>query len=194
MTCVGNKLRNTLFSRGRGLGLVAGFLAGLFALTGCEPASAPPSAMFVAPPSESLEAGRNLSPFENRWAVAAVDGETVFWRPRSGETQRLLVGTILGPANVLEVGTGGSATLARGNDLIVVAENTEMTVPTEPATEGFTKVIQSIGRLLLQIESGRDRRFQVDTPYLSATVKGTAFSVSVTADEAAVSVTEGTVG
>ena len=44
-----------------------------------------------------------------------------------------------------------------------------------------------------RIESGRDRQFEVETPYLIAGVKGTVFSVAVTTAGTTVSVSEGVV-
>ncbi len=164
------------------------------ALVGCEIKLDKPSALVNTPPRVEGVSGANLSGFENRWAAVAISGDTALWRRGTKPWQPLSVGEVLEPDTQLMSGSSGVVMLERGADLMVVAENTEIEIPAMPAQKGLTRIINSIGTLLLRVDKKPDRKFRVITPFLVATVKGTEFDVTVEGEGASVSVTEGTVG
>lgn len=91
----------------------------------------------------------------------------------------------------IETGAG-RAVLVRGQESIIVEPNSRVQLPGAPVN-GNTQVLQSMGSAIYKIGKQKQPHFQVDTPYMAAVVKGTAFTVSVEDDEASVMVTEGLV-
>lgn len=86
----------------------------------------------------------------------------------------------------------GRAVLVRGQETVIVEPNSRVQLP-GTAVNGNTQVLQTIGSAIYKIGKQKTPHFQVDTPYLAAVVKGTAFRVKVEDDEAWVAVTEGLV-
>ncbi len=177
------------FSRNEGRiapGLLAGaafVLLSLVAVGACDGQKAGPATT-----------GGALSTDDNRWQIVSVSGETASWRLGEGSWQVATVGDILLPQSELRLGAGSTAVMDSGGDRIVVAENSEIAVPDQPAGSRVKRIMQSIGTMLLRIETREKGGFQVKTPYLVATVKGTQFGVTVGENGASVSVTEGVVG
>lgn len=91
----------------------------------------------------------------------------------------------------IETGSG-RAVLVRGQESVIVEPNSRVQLPGAPVN-GNTQVLQSMGSAIYKIGKQKLPHFQVDTPYMAAVVKGTAFTVSVEDDEASVMVTEGLV-
>lgn len=91
----------------------------------------------------------------------------------------------------IETGAG-RAVLVRGQESMIVEPNSRVQLPGAPVN-GNTQVLQSMGSAIYKIGKQKQPHFQVDTPYMAAVVKGTAFTVSVDDDEASVMVTEGLV-
>ena len=139
-------------------------------------------------------AGGTLSTDDNRWQIVSVSGDTASWRLGEGPWQVATVGDILLPRSELRLGMGATAVMDSGGDRIVVAENSEIAVPEQPAGSRVKRIMQSLGTMLLRIETREKGGFHVKTPYLVATVKGTQFGVTVNEGGASVSVTEGVVG
>lgn len=92
----------------------------------------------------------------------------------------------------IETAASGSATLVRGEERIVVAPNSRLRLPAE-AADGFTRVIEEFGSLFFRVGKKTTPHFRVETPLLAATVKGTAFTVTVDHKGANVEVTDGLV-
>jgi hypothetical protein len=86
----------------------------------------------------------------------------------------------------------GRAVLVRGQETVIVEPNSRVQLPASPVN-GNTQILQSLGSAIYKIGKQKKPHFQVDTPYLAAVVKGTAFTVKVQDDEASVTVTEGLV-
>lgn len=155
-----------------------------------------PPADGTVPAQHSQTQGLVRSPAQslsNQWTVFGVTGEALEWRRGGGAWQRLSAGTVLGPDTELSVGADSRALLARGENGITVTANSRMALPPAPAGSAFTRILQSLGTVLFRVEKRPGRHFQVETPYLVATVKGTTFSVSVSDVAASVSVDEGAV-
>ena len=123
------------------------------------------------------------------WVVSQVSGSV----RRADGNRAVTVGERLATGDRLVTGPAGQAKLVRRNDKITVSPNSDLKVGENKGDSLFTNIIQSIGTLLFQVEKNPRQRFQVVTPYLAATVKGTTFTVSVRAEGAAVHVTDGAV-
>lgn len=94
----------------------------------------------------------------------------------------------------VSTGPRGRVTLARGEERITLSPNTLGAVIT---TQGLfsrkTEVVQQIGQIALEIEKRSRPHTYVHTPFMAAVVKGTTFTVTVTEDDASLSVEEGLV-
>ncbi|MFM9863930.1 MAG: FecR domain-containing protein [Micropepsaceae bacterium] len=96
------------------------------------------------------------------------------------------------PADAWIETASGRAVLVRGHETVIVEPNSRVQLP-GLAVNGNTQVLQTIGSAIYKIGKQKKPHFQVDTPYMAAVVKGTAFTVTVSEDEASVAVTEGLV-
>lgn len=92
---------------------------------------------------------------------------------------------------IVTTGKSGRAVLRRGGEHIIVQPGTRLKL--EVAEPGATRVTQASGSALYEITKKSTPHFQVDTPWLAAVVKGTAFSIDVEDGTSALRVTEGTV-
>jgi hypothetical protein len=88
-------------------------------------------------------------------------------------------------------GKNGRAVLARGAQTMTVGPNSTVTLP---KTEGqFTTVAERAGSVSFDVDKQAQPHFVVETPFLAAVVKGTAFTIDVTPESAAIAVTRGLV-
>ncbi len=93
--------------------------------------------------------------------------------------------------SVIVTGERGRAILARGAEQIVMHPNTRLVIP--ETRDKTTRLGQSRGSAVFNIERKSLPHFRVDTPFLAAVVKGTVFTVTVSEAESKVEVTEGAV-
>ena len=126
------------------------------------------------------------------WHVTQVSGSA---RLRHGleDWQPVMPGATIAPGTAIETGADARVVLASANDVVTVAPNSHVAVPAAKAAGGGADFLQTLGTLLFDIEHNPARHFEVDTPYLAAVVKGTAFTVTVRPDGGAVQVTRGAV-
>jgi hypothetical protein len=96
------------------------------------------------------------------------------------------------PADAWIETASGRAVLVRGQETVVVEPNSRIQLPGE-AVNGNTQILQTLGSAIYKIGKQKQPHFQVDTPYLAAVVKGTAFTVTVGDEQTSVAVTEGLV-
>jgi hypothetical protein len=108
-------------------------------------------------------------------------GDQSWWPVRTGSR--------IPSGSMVATGSSGFLIIARAGESITVRPNSRVALPDE-ATD---QVRQTTGDLRYRITRVPDRRFAVETPYLSLLVKGTVFEVSVGDRGAAVEVTEGRV-
>lgn len=99
--------------------------------------------------------------------------------------------TELPEGTIVTTGKSGRAVIRRGQEQVVIQPLTRLVLTR--ATPGATTILQSAGSALYRIGKKKTPHFQVDTPYLAALVKGTAFTVTVTRTRADVMVSEGAV-
>ena len=125
------------------------------------------------------------------WTVSAVEGAAVMI-VAGGEEYAAQRGYPVTAGTTMVTGDDGTVVLIRRGDSITVFPNSEMTIPVVSG-EGEPGVLQSIGKLLFRMETRESRDFEVRTPFLAATIKGTVFTVDVGRTRATVAVTEGLV-
>ncbi len=130
------------------------------------------------------------TPQPKRWSVTNFIGDVkvrvakgVAWKPLARAT------VSIAPGMQVKTGEGGRFSLKQGKDVITVSPNSEIEIP----TKGDDNILQTLGKVLFDMERRPDRRFSVGTPYLAATIKGTVFTVTVDALGSTVDVHEGAV-
>lgn len=129
------------------------------------------------------------------WAVAELSG-AAFARPANLEDapwHSLARGAPIADGSLVRTDASGRLTLSNGSDLIHLAANSEIELP-GGSDNGFTRVIHWIGSAFFEVGKRPAPHFEVDTPYLVATVKGTKFRTDVSEEGASVEVSEGVVG
>ncbi len=92
--------------------------------------------------------------------------------------------------STVATGSSGFLIIVRGGESITLRASSRAELPAENADD---QVRQSAGDLRYRITRMPNRRFAVETPYLSLLVKGTVFDVAVSDRGAQVQVTEGRV-
>ncbi|MEQ8604756.1 MAG: FecR family protein, partial [Marivibrio sp.] len=167
---------------GRGVGARLGRRCAHFAVAGVLLTVA---ALSVdAPPARADQAGG--------WTVVEISGDA--WIAREGvQTVALTSGDALAAGDAVTTGATGRVLLRRGENEILVAPDSRMRLPADAQPGLGARILQTLGTLLLRVEKKDAPHFEVETPYLSAVVKGTRFTVRVETGSAAVHVVEGLV-
>ena len=136
------------------------------------------------------------------WTVAQAAGDARYRLSDMPGTPWLSVkaGTFVSLQAQFETGTDGRIVLTREGDRITMSPNSRIVLPDAKPASTVTRVFQSFGIMLYKVRSRagsvlvggkHPRRFEVQTPYLVSTVKGTTFSISVTNSGSAVNLIEG---
>src|SRR5690348_3068522 len=125
------------------------------------------------------------------WQVSKATGEV--WVATSGvQPASLTDQATLKPGDSIRTGRNGRVLLARGQETILVAPNSAITIPAAQTGENTT-ILQQAGSIQLEVDKRPERNFEVETPYLVAAVKGTQFTVIVNQGSASVDVSHGSV-
>jgi ferric-dicitrate binding protein FerR (iron transport regulator) len=126
------------------------------------------------------------------WIVAEVEGPAMVRYDR-GAWQRLDLGAAVAAASEVRTGRGAHVVLVRGEDRVRLFAHSYLELPKAAADDGMTRLMQWLGEALFEIDPRPSPQFQVDTPWLTAVVKGTAFTIQVSGETASVAVASGTV-
>jgi ferric-dicitrate binding protein FerR (iron transport regulator) len=87
-----------------------------------------------------------------------------------------------------------TAVLMHGEDVVLLAPFSTILLRETNGKNGMTRLEQTLGNIIVKVEKRPGWNFQVETPYLTAVVKGTKFGVSVDGNGARVDVRQGVVG
>jgi ferric-dicitrate binding protein FerR (iron transport regulator) len=126
------------------------------------------------------------------WIVAEVEGPAMVRYDR-GAWQRLDLGAAVAAASEVRTGRGAHVVLVRGEDRVRLFAHSYLELPKAAPDDGMTRLMQWLGEALFEIDPRPSPQFQVDTPWLTAVVKGTAFTIRVARETASVAVSSGTV-
>jgi hypothetical protein len=102
-------------------------------------------------------------------------------------------GMSLQPGDAIRTGQNGRVLLTRGQETILISANSAVSIPKEKKEGLSTTILQQAGSILLEVEKRGVKHFEVETPHLSAVVKGTRFHVSISGNESRVGVFKGQV-
>jgi hypothetical protein len=126
------------------------------------------------------------------WQVSKSSGDV--WVTAAGvQPASLTDQASVKPGDSIRTGRNGRVLLVRGQETILVAPNSAITIPATQQDSGSTTIVQQSGSILLEVDKRNVRNFEVETPYLVAAVKGTQFKVSVNQGNASVDVLKGSV-
>jgi hypothetical protein len=100
----------------------------------------------------------------------------------------------LQPGDSIRTGQNGRVLLMRGSETILISANSAISLPKSSKRNGLSTVIlQQAGSILLEVEKRAINHFEVETPHLSAVVKGTRFHVTMSGNDTRVGVFRGQV-
>lgn len=126
------------------------------------------------------------------WSVSKASGDV--WIATDGAQQvSLKQEEALKPGDTIRTGRNGRVLLVRGEETILISPNSVVGLPGEKKDGLSTTIVQQAGSILLEVEKRNVKHFEVETPYLAAVVKGTQFSVTVSAGSTKVGVVRGQV-
>ena len=126
------------------------------------------------------------------WSVSKSSGEV--WITATGaQPASLKQEDTLKPGDAIRTGRNGRVLLVRGEETILIAPNSVISVPAEKKDGMSTTIQQQAGSILLEVEKRNVKHFEVETPYLAAVVKGTQFSVTIDGTSTRVEVSRGQV-
>jgi hypothetical protein len=132
------------------------------------------------------------SAFAEGWTVARVTG-TAWLLQQGGAPVQVAAGMQVPLGATVATTPQGRAMLVHGRDTMIVGPSTKIAIPYKPDRGMQTTVIQQVGQVDLAVEKRGRPHFSVQTPFLAAVVKGTEFTVTVSADGAGVGVKGGLV-
>jgi hypothetical protein len=139
-----------------------------------------------------LGAGSNAHA-QDSWRISKSSGD-VSIMTEGFQPVALAAGMILQPGNSIRTGQNGRVLLTRGNETILISANSAISFPKNGKQNGMsTTVLQQAGSILLEVEKRAINHFEVETPHLSAVVKGTRFHVTMSGNETRVGVFRGQV-
>jgi hypothetical protein len=104
----------------------------------------------------------------------------------------VVMGGNVEPGDRLTTGEGGALVLSRGEDLVTMAENSQIEI-VNPQPSATTLIDQPYGHVDYHVTKEKVPHFQVDAPLLATVVKGTTFTVDASPSRSAVTVSEGRV-
>jgi hypothetical protein len=152
----------------------------------------PIAALLTALAIAMLGAGSNAHAQES-WRISKSSGD-VSIMTEGFQPVALAAGMILQPGNSIRTGQNGRVLLTRGNETILISANSAISFPKNGKQNGMsTTVLQQAGSILLEVEKRAINHFEVETPHLSAVVKGTRFHVTMSGNETRVGVFRGQV-
>jgi uncharacterized membrane protein YgcG len=125
------------------------------------------------------------------WSVAVANN--AFVDHGKGDTAvPVAMGGSVAPGDRLTTGAGGALVLTRGEDLVTMAENSQIEI-VNPQPTSTTMIEQPYGHVEYHVTKEKVPHFQVDAPLLATVVKGTTFSVDASESKSSVTVSEGRV-
>jgi hypothetical protein len=124
------------------------------------------------------------------WGV--VVATNAFVAHGEGADAPVAIGASITQGDRITTKAGGALVLTRGEDLVTMAENSQITI-TDPQPLNATMIQQAAGDVQYHVTKGPAPHFEVDTPLLATVVKGTTFRITSGIGGSSVAVSEGRV-
>ena len=125
------------------------------------------------------------------WRVSKSSGDASV--TTAGQWLALTEGVMIKLGDNVRTGQTGQVLLKRGEETILMSPNSVIGIAAESKSGLSTTIIQQAGSILLEVEKRNVKHFAVETPSLSAVVKGTHFRVTVNSSDSRVDVLGGQV-
>jgi FecR protein len=139
-----------------------------------------------------LGAGLNAHAQES-WRISKSSGDVSIMTD-GFQPVALTTGMTLQQGSSIRTGQNGRLLLVRGSETILISANTAISFPKGSTPNAMsTTILQQAGSILLEVEKRAINHFEVETPHLSAVVKGTRFHVTMSGNETRVGVFRGQV-
>jgi hypothetical protein len=130
---------------------------------------------------------------QDAWRISKSSGDVTIMT-EGFQPVALTTGMNLEPGSSIRTGQNGRVLLMRGNETILISANSAISFPRSSKPNGLsTTILQQAGSILLEVEKRAVNHFAVETPQLSAVVKGTRFHVTMSGNETRVGVFRGQV-
>jgi len=130
---------------------------------------------------------------QDLWRISKSSGE-VSIMTEGFQPVALTAGMNLQPGSSIRTGQNGRVLLMRGNETVLISANSAISFPKSSRPNGMsTTILQQAGSILLEVEKRAINHFEVETPHLSAVVKGTRFHVTMSGNDTRVGVFRGQV-
>jgi hypothetical protein len=130
---------------------------------------------------------------QDAWRISKSSGD-VSIMTEGFQPVALTAGMSLQPGSSIRTGQNGRVLLMRGNETILISANSAISFPKSSKPNGLsTTILQQAGSILLEVEKRAINHFEVETPHLSAVVKGTRFHVTMSGNDTRVGVFRGQV-
>ncbi|SFO09194.1 FecR family protein, partial [Cohaesibacter marisflavi] len=127
------------------------------------------------------------------WTVQKITG-LAYIAQKGEKAIKVRKGSVLHPGQTLSTKNRTRLLLIRGKERMQVGPGAIMAIPPAKYIQsGKTVILQQSGRIQLTVNKQDVKHFSVKTPYLTAVVKGTVFTVDVAQNRAEVSVNRGRV-
>ncbi|WP_319569230.1 FecR family protein [Cohaesibacter marisflavi] len=127
------------------------------------------------------------------WTVQKITG-LAYIAQKGEKAIKVRKGSVLHPGQTLSTKNRTRLLLIRGKERMQVGPDAIMAIPPAKYIQsGKTVILQQSGRIQLTVNKQDVKHFSVKTPYLTAVVKGTVFTVDVAQNRAEVSVNRGRV-
>jgi ferric-dicitrate binding protein FerR (iron transport regulator) len=135
---------------------------------------------------------QDVATLASPWIVVESQGPAEIRHDR-GTWLPLTTGAVVAAASEIRTGPAADVLLRRGEDRVHLLGQSYLELPAAAEGDAMTRLVQWLGQAIFEIDHRPDPHFEVDTPYLTAIVKGTVFTIEVTHDDSAVAVTQGVV-
>ena len=149
-------------------------------------------ALLLLAVSPRLGRAQEIAAMPSPWIVVESRGPAEVRHDR-GSWLPLQAGAVVAAPSEIRTGPAAEVLLKRGEDRVHLMGQSYLELPPAAEDDAMTRVVQWLGSALFEVDHRPDPHFEVDTPYLTAIVKGTAFTVEVTREGSAVAVTQGVV-
>ncbi len=128
----------------------------------------------------------------NDWVVVKMSGQ-VWLNADKPKKIALEKNQSFKQGDTLTTAKNGRVLLKRGKETILISPGTTIALPSEKPGLGKTRLLQTAGEILLDVEKKNVKHFEVQTQFLAAVVKGTQFRVKIDSKGTSVDVSRGKV-